>query len=88
MKVEKFKSAAVTAFSDEAGNLSRRKLLLGAGGVAGVSLAAITVASSGGAVSTPVGAIDPDSAEPIGDGYYLADGWILRADDLRLPSTR
>lgn len=86
MKFEKLKAAAATAFSDQTGKLSRRKLLMGAGGVAGVSALAIAAVSGGGAVSTPVGAIDPKTAQPLGDGFYLADGWVLSAEDLRLSS--
>ena len=88
MSFEKLKTSAKAAFADEAGNLSRRKVLLGAGGVAGVSVAALTLASGSDGVSTPVGAIDPKGAEPIGDGFYIADGWILSADDLRLKSAQ
>ena len=84
MSLEKIKSTAKAALSDQNGALSRRKILIGAGGLAGVSVAALSLANRGGAVSTPVGTIDPKNAQAIGDGFYLADGWVLSAEDLRL----
>ena len=38
--------------------------------------------NSGGGSTTPLGAIAPERVKALGDGFYLADGWVLSEDDL------
>lgn len=59
---------------------SRRAFLL-AGAGAGVAGAAAFLAQKPSA-SAQLGRIDGRNAAPLGDGFYLVDGWVLTADDL------
>lgn len=63
---------------------SRRGLLVGAGviGAAG----AVALAPRGDRLTASVGSIDRDNIVDLGDGFYLADGWVLTAEDLNLSS--
>lgn len=63
---------------------SRRALVLagGAVAVAGLGAGAFIAAGKGGAASS-LGEIDPQKISALGDGFYLADGWVLTADDLQ-----
>lgn len=55
--------------------------LLGAG--SGVAIVTPVLIHHGGGNNTIVGKIDPSRIENIGNGYYLANGWVLSADDLK-----
>jgi|GEM_PF-4588781 len=63
-------------------HLTRRNTIFAVGGVGAVAAAAM-MTSSGGGKSTLVGKIDPDKIKALDDGFYLADGWVLSADDLK-----
>lgn len=63
-------------------HLTRRNAIIAAGGV-GAAAAATTLMSGGGGKSTLVGKIDPEKITALEDGFYLADGWVLSADDLK-----
>lgn len=62
---------------------SRRTLLIG-GGVATAGVLAVAAGSPRRTVATPVGPLDPSDASPLGDGYFLVDGWVMSAADLNL----
>ena len=63
-------------------HLTRRNAMIAAGGVGAVAAGA-TMMSGGGGKSTLVGKIDPAKITALEDGFYLADGWVLSADDLK-----
>lgn len=60
--------------------VTRRNLVIAGGACAGAAV--LLQPRNGGGHMTPVGAVDVDSLIDIGDGFYLADGWVLTAADL------
>lgn len=64
--------------------LSRRSVLAALGGVGVLGVLSFFFFAFGGSnrQSTIVGKIDPKTVKHIGDGFYLADGWVLSAEDL------
>ncbi len=61
----------------------RRALVVGAGALAAVGAAAALARSPRRADGLPA-AIDLASARPLGDGFFLVDGWVLTAEDLKM----
>ena len=63
---------------------SRRALVLagGAVAVAGIGAGALIGAGKSNAAGS-LGEIDPRKISALGEGFYLADGWVLTADDLK-----
>ena len=62
--------------------LSRRSVLGALGGVGVLGVLSYFMFGGSSRQSTIVGKIDPTTVKDIGDGYYLADGWVLSAEDL------
>lgn len=63
-------------------HLTRRNAIIAAGG-AGTLVATTALISGNGGKSTLVGKIDPTQIKALGDGFYLANGWVLSAEDLK-----
>ena len=55
---------------------SRRALVLAGGAGALIGAGKSNAAGS-------LGEIDPRKISALGEGFYLADGWVLTADDLK-----
>ncbi len=63
-------------------HLTRRNAIITAGGIGAVAATSILM-SSGEGKSTLVGKINPEKITALENGFYLADGWVLSADDLK-----
>lgn len=61
---------------------SRRALFIGGGAAAALGAGALMLRSDSGAAGK-IGHIDKRKITALGDGFYLADGWVLTADDLK-----
>lgn len=87
--ITRAKTAARNLFADKT---SRRAILAGAG-VATIGAAAAILLTPKGELSVGGNLIDIDELKPLGDGFYLADGWVLSEADLHkagvaLPHTK
>ncbi len=62
-------------------HMTRRNMLLAAGGV-GAATVAIAATAGDGKTPTVAGPLDLSEATPLGDGYFMVDGWVLSDKDL------
>ncbi len=62
--------------------LSRRRALIAGGGALAVAGAAAALARAPRRADGLPASIDFARARPLGDGFFLVDGWVLTADDL------
>ncbi|HPE31744.1 MAG TPA: hypothetical protein PLV61_11185 [Parvularculaceae bacterium] len=62
--------------------LSRRSLVMGAGAASAASIG-VAMLFAPRRRTPSLGEIDEAEIAPIGDGFYLAGGWVLSEDDLR-----
>ncbi|MEQ8934513.1 MAG: hypothetical protein RIE56_01815 [Amphiplicatus sp.] len=62
--------------------IASRRALVFAGGAAAVVGAGALIGRGDGGARGSIGEIDRRKISALGDGFYLADGWVLTADDL------
>jgi len=62
---------------------SRRALVLAAGAATAAVGAGALMLSRGPGVAAPVGRVDPRKVTALDENFFLVDGWVLTADDVK-----